>query len=102
MLRAGSGLPSCFMICRSPSATGCPVLFTFAVLQLFLPEAADCPFIYYVPAVLFSSLMLARGSGLWAVALSAALIAVSSAVPSLAAAGMLLMLLPQERPSAGS
>ncbi|MGQ7794640.1 sensor histidine kinase [Faunimonas sp. B44] len=54
----------------------CPVLFTFAVQQLFLPEAADYPFIYFVPAVLFSSLFLARGAGLWTVVLSAALIAI--------------------------
>ena len=63
------------IVLRYMLATGL-VLFTFLVVQLFAPEAADYPFIYFVPAVLFSGLMLARQSGVLAVVLSTVLIAV--------------------------
>jgi two-component sensor histidine kinase len=50
------------------------VLVTFALRYTLVRDAPGYHFIFFVPAVLLSSLLLARGSGFWAVFLSAALI----------------------------
>jgi two-component sensor histidine kinase len=50
------------------------VLVTFAMRYTLVRDAPGYHFIFFVPAVLLSSLLLARGSGFWAVFLSAALI----------------------------
>ena len=47
------------------------VLFTLLLLHAFLPATSEYRFIFFLPAVLLSSLFLAKGTGLWAVILSA-------------------------------
>lgn len=47
------------------------VLFTLLLLHTFLPATSEYRFIFFFPAVLLSSLFLAKGTGIWAVILSA-------------------------------
>lgn len=52
------------------------VLASLVLLRAFAPAPPEFPFIAFFPAILLSSMFLAKGTGLWAVILSAVLVKV--------------------------